>query len=90
MMEEQTKWATCYWHPHSCAGACIFPSDGELIRRSNGAVLSIACILISVYASEAELAAPYKTAQGMVPLRNALAEMGWPQLRFDSSIAVDT
>ena len=30
-------------------------------------------------AAEAELAALFTTAQDMVPLRNTLEEMGWPQ-----------
>jgi hypothetical protein len=43
----------------------------------------------SVYASagEAETAALFKCAQDMKPLRNALAEMGWPQPK--SPIQVD-
>jgi hypothetical protein len=73
----------------SRAGAHIFLSNDDPIPQSNGPVLSIAAVMRSVYASagEAELAALFKCAQEMVPLRNALTEMGWPQPR--SPIQVD-
>ena len=32
-------------------------------------------------AAEAEMAALYITAKNMIPLRNALIEMGWSQLQ---------
>ena len=42
-------------------------------------------------ASESELAALYLTAQEMIPLHNALDEMGWPQpkspIQTDNSMA---
>ena len=73
----------------SLVGAHIFLSNNETIPQSNGLVLSILAILRSVYGSvaEAELAALYKCATEMVPLRNALEEMGWKQPR--SPIQVD-
>jgi hypothetical protein len=73
----------------TAAGAHIFLSNNDPIPQSNGLVLSSSTILPSVYASagEAETAALFKCAQDMVPLRNALNEMGWPQPR--SPIQVD-
>jgi hypothetical protein len=73
----------------SRAGAHIFLSNDDPIPQSNGPLLSIAAVLRSVYASagEAELAALFKCATEMVPLRNALEEMGWKQPR--SPIQVD-
>ena len=61
----------------SRAGAHIFLSNDDPIPQSNGPVLSIASVMKS-YASagEVELAALFKCAQEMVPLRNALTEMG--------------
>jgi hypothetical protein len=72
----------------SHAGAHIFLSEDDPIPRSNGAVLSIASISRSVYAStaEAELSALYKAAQEIVPLRNTLTEMGWPQPRSPKQV----
>jgi hypothetical protein len=66
---------------HSRAGAYIFLSEDEPIPRANGPILSIAQIIKFVMASaaEAELAALYITACNMFPIRNTLAEMGWPQ-----------
>ena len=59
-------------------GAHIFLSNGDPIPQSNGPVLSIAAVMRSVYAlsGEAKLAALFKCAQEMVPLRNSLNEMG--------------
>jgi hypothetical protein len=73
----------------SRAGAHIFLSNNDPIPQNNGPVLSISAVLRSVYGSvaEAELAALYKCATEMVPLRNALEEMGWKQPR--SPIQVD-
>ena len=44
-------------------------------------MLTIALIIKYVIASaaEAEMAALYVTAKNMIPLRNTLIEMGWPQ-----------
>jgi hypothetical protein len=67
----------------SRVGAHIFLSEDDPIPRNNGPVLSISQILKFVMASaaEAELAALYTTAREMIPLRNALEEMGWKQPR---------
>jgi hypothetical protein len=71
--------------PGSCsrAGAHIFLSEDDPIPRNNGPVLSISQIIKFVMASalEAELAALYTTAREMIPLCNALKEMGWKQPR---------
>jgi hypothetical protein len=78
----------------SQAGAHIFLSNNDPIPQSNGPVLSIATVMRSVYASagEAELAALFKCAQEMVPLRNSLNEMEWIQprspIQVDNSTAV--
>ena len=78
----------------SRAGAHIFLSNDDPVPTANGPVLSSASILRSVYASaaEAELAALYKCAQDMVPLRHALNFMGWKQpkspIQVDNSTAV--
>ena len=78
----------------SRAGAHIFLSENDPKPKLNGPILTIAQIIKSVMASaaEAELAALYITAKKMVPLRNTLIEMGWPQpkspIQTDNSIAV--
>ena len=63
----------------SCAGAHILLTDDDPIPRNNGPVLTISQILkfVKALAAEAELAAVYTTAQEMIPLWNALEEMGW-------------
>ena len=65
----------------SRAGAHIFLTEDDPIPRQNGPVLTISQVIKYVMASaaEAELAALYTTAREMIPLRNALTEMGWPQ-----------
>ena len=65
----------------SRSGAHIFVSKNDPIPRPNGPVISIAWVIKSVMASaaEAELASLFITAQEMVPLRNTLTEIGWPQ-----------
>ena len=67
----------------SRAGAHIFLSEDDPMPRNNGPVLSISQLIKFVMASaaEAELAALYTTAREMIPLRNALDEMGWKQPR---------
>ncbi len=67
----------------SRAGAHIFLSEDDPIPRNNGPVLTLSQVLKFVMASaaEAELAALYNTAREMIPLRNALEEMGWKQPR---------
>ncbi len=78
----------------SRAGAHIFLSEDEPIPRWNGAVLAIAQIIKHVMSSaaEAESGALFITAKEMIPLRNALIEMGWPQppspIQCDNSTAV--
>jgi hypothetical protein len=77
----------------SRAGAYIFLSEDDPIPRFNGPILTCATIIKFVMASaaEAELAALYLTAREMIPLRNALTEMGWPQpkspIQTDNSTA---
>ena len=77
----------------SRAGAHIFLSENDPIPRQNGPVLTISQIIKFVMASaaEAELAALYTTARDMIPLRNALEEMGWKQpkspIQTDNSTA---
>ncbi len=74
-------------------GAHIFLSKDDPIPRNNGPILTISQILKFVMASatEAELAALYTTAREMIPLRNALEEMGWKQpqspIQTDNSAA---
>ena len=67
----------------SRAGAHIFLAEDDPIPRQNGPVLTLSQIIKYVMASaaEAELAALYNTAREMIPLRNALEEMGWKQPR---------
>jgi len=61
--------------------------------RINGPILTLATIIkfVMASASESELAALYLTAREMIPLRNALDEMGWPQpkspIQTDNSTA---
>ena len=62
--------------------------------KLNEPVLTIAKIITTVMASaaEAEMAALYITAKTIIPLRNTLIEMGWPQpqtpIQTDNSTAV--
>ncbi len=65
----------------SHAGAHIFLSENDLYPRFSGAVLSIAQIIKFVMASAAEskLAALFITACKMIPHRQTLIDMGWPQ-----------
>ena len=78
----------------SRAGAHIFVSENDPVPRPNGPILTIATTIKFVMASaaEAELSALYLAAREMVPLRNTLAEMGWPQpkspVQTDNSTAV--
>ncbi len=78
---------------HSQAGAHIFLSKDDPVSLNNGLVLTISQILKFVMASaaEAELAALYTTAREMIPLRNALEEIGWKQpqspIQTDNSAA---
>jgi hypothetical protein len=65
----------------SCAGAHIFLSENEPFLRFNGAVLSIAQIIkfVMVSAAESELAALFVITREIIPRRQTLISMGWPQ-----------
>ena len=65
----------------SQALAHIFLSEDNPISCRNGPVLSIAQVVNFVMnsAAESKLGAIYITAQKMVPMRQTLIEMGWPQ-----------
>ena len=65
----------------SRVGAHIFFSKDDSISRWNGPALSIAQVIkfVMTSAAEAKLGALYITAQKMVPMRQTLIEMGWPQ-----------
>jgi hypothetical protein len=77
----------------SRAGCHIFLSEDDPRPRWNGSVLTIAAIMKNVLtsAAEAELSAIFECAKAMVPLRQALTEMGWPQgkspIQTDNSTA---
>jgi hypothetical protein len=68
---------------NSCsrAGAHIFLSENKPFPRVNGAILSIAQIFKFIMASAAksELAALFVMAREMIPHRQTLISMGWPQ-----------
>ena len=53
----------------------------EAVPRLNGPVMTIAQIIKHIMSStaEAELGALFITSKELVPLRQTLAEMGWPQ-----------
>ncbi len=63
------------------AGAHIFLSENEPFLRFNGAILSIAKIIkfVMALATKSELAALFVTAREMIPQRQTLISMGWPQ-----------
>ena len=65
----------------SRSGAQLFLLEDDPIPRWNGPVLSISQVIkfVMTFATEAELGALYITAQKMVPMRQTLIEMGWPQ-----------
>ena len=77
------------------AGAHIFLSENDPYPRFNGAILSIAQItkFVMASASEAELAALFITAREMIPHRQTLIDMGWPQpkrpIQTDNSTAAE-
>jgi hypothetical protein len=77
----------------SRAGAHIYHSEDEPYQRYNKAILSIAQIIkfVMASASEAELAALFITAREMIPQRQTLIDMGWPQpkspIQTDNSTA---
>jgi hypothetical protein len=65
----------------SRAEACTFLSEHKPFPYFNGAVLSIAQIIKFIMASaiESELAALLVMAREMIPHRQTLIIMGWPQ-----------
>ena len=77
----------------SRAGGHIFLSEDDPIPRNYGPVQSISRVIKHVCpsAAEAEGSSLFIVAQDMVPLRNMLIEMGWPQprspLQTDNSTA---
>ena len=78
----------------SRAGSHIFLSEDDPSPRFNGPVLTIASIIKFVMSSaaESELGALFITAKEMIPMRQSLIEMGWPQppspIQTDNSTAV--
>ena len=65
----------------SRAGARIMCSENDPVPSHNGPVLTIAQIIkfVTSSAAESELAALFICAKEMIPLRQSLIEMGWPQ-----------
>ena len=80
--------------PRSPAGAHIFLSENEPKPKLNGPVLTIAHIIKTLMASaaEAEMSALYIMAKKIIPLRNILIEICWPQpqtpIQTDNSTTV--
>eukprot|EP00804_Cyclotella_cryptica_P020094 CCRYP_014889-RB/>CCRYP_014889-RB protein AED:0.57 eAED:0.47 QI:0/-1/0/1/-1/0/1/0/162 len=72
----------------SRAGAHIFLSENDPIPHHNILVLTITQIIkyAMVSAAKTELAALYITARELIPLRNALEEMGWPPPKTPSQM----
>ncbi len=72
----------------SCTGAHIYLSENEPFLRFNGAVLSITQIIKFVMASAAKskLTALFVTAREMIPHRQTLIEMGWPNQKVLSKL----
>ena len=66
---------------HSRADAHIMLSENTPVPSLNGPVLTIAQIIKNVMSSSAEanLSGLFICAKAMIPLRNTLTEMGWPQ-----------
>ncbi len=66
---------------HSRAGVHIFLSEDDPFPQFNGAVLSIAQIIkfVMTSAARSNLAALFITAQEMIPYRQTLIDMEWPQ-----------
>ena len=75
------------------ARAHIFLLEDDPIPRTNGLTLTLSQTIkfVMVSAAKAELMALYHTAQEMIPLCNALEEMGWKQpkspIQTDNSMA---
>ena len=78
----------------SRAGAHIMLSEDVPVPKYNGPVLTIAQIIKGVISSayEAGLGGLYICAKDMVPLRQSIIEMGWPQprshIQCDNSTAI--
>ena len=66
----------------SRAGAHVFLAEDETIPRWSGPILTIAQVITFVMWSEAEdeLGAIFITTKELVPMRQSLIDMGWPQL----------
>jgi hypothetical protein len=77
----------------SHAGAHIFLSENEPFLHFNGAILSIPQIIkfVMVSATKSELAALFVMAREMIPHRQPLISIGWPQpkspIQTDNSTA---
>ena len=65
----------------SRAGAHIILYEDNPVTSNNWPILTIAQIIKNVMSSaaEAELSGLFICAKAMIPLRNTLLEMGWPQ-----------
>jgi hypothetical protein len=78
---------------HSRAGAYIYLLEDDPLPQFNGTILSIAQIIkfVMALAAESELTALFITAQEMIPHRQTLIAMGWPQskspIQADNSTA---
>ena len=68
----------------SRAGANIMLSENVPAPTYNGPVLTVAQIIKNVMSSaaEAELASLFICAKAMVPIRQSLTKMGWPQPKY--------
>eukprot|EP00957_Ditylum_brightwellii_P179272 13657181-Ditylum_brightwellii.AAC.1 len=66
---------------HSRVGAHIFLAENDPYPCWNGSILTVAQIIKFVMASatKAELGALFIAAQNILPLRQTLIKMGWPQ-----------
>jgi hypothetical protein len=75
------------------AGTHIFLLEDDPYPHFHGTILSIAQIikLVMALAAESELAALFITAREMIPHRQTLTDMGWPQpkspIQTDNSTA---
>jgi hypothetical protein len=65
----------------SCTGAHIMCSENDHIPSHNGPILTIAQIIkfITSSAAESKLATLFICTKEIVPLRQSLIKMGWPQ-----------
>ena len=69
--------------PRDCsrAGAHIMLSENTPVPSINGPILTIAQIMKNIMSSaaEAQLSGLFICAKAMIPLRDTLIKMGWPQ-----------